>query len=175
MHHIVLIGYRATGKTSVGKRLAEKLDLPFYDSDQWIVKRIGQTIKDWVKEKGWDSFRAEEKRTLTEIFSKGSGVVSLGGGALLSPENRAMVRDKGRIIWLKAEVQTILKRMQSDPENENNRPALSDLDWEKETRGLLIQRTPLYEQNADLILDTDGKNIEDVANEICTFIQQREG
>jgi shikimate kinase len=172
MPHIILIGYRATGKTSVGKRLAEKLALPFYDSDQGIVSRIGKTIKEWVEEKGWDSFRQEEKGVLKTIFSQTPGVVSLGGGAVMDLENRAMVRKNGRVIWLRAEAQTILERMQSDPESHNNRPALSNRTWEKETRDLLIQRTPIYEQAADFIVDTEGKTIEEVANEICSIIQK---
>ena len=170
--HIILIGYRGTGKTSVGRKLAEKLKLPFYDTDQMIIDRIGKTIKEWVEEKGWESFRQEEKAVIRVISSLDCGVIALGGGAVMDPENREVLRQKGLIVWLTADVQTIIKRMKSDPDNKDNRPPLSEKDWENETQELLTQRSPVYQGLADFSIDTDGKNIEGVTEEICNQIQQ---
>ena len=168
--HIILIGYRGTGKTSVGRKLAEKHQLPFYDTDQMIMDRIGKTIKQWVEERGWESFRQEEKTVIKGISFLIPGVIALGGGAVMDPENREIVKQNGLTVWLTADVQTIIERMKSDPDNQENRPALSGLDWEMEVREILSQRLPVYEQSADLSIGTEGKTIEEVAEEIIKKI-----
>lgn len=150
--------------------MAEELELPFYDTDQMIVDRIGKTINAWVEEKGWASFREEEKTVIQELSSLTPGVVSLGGGAVMDPENRATIQRIGRIIWLMADQQTILERMKSDPHNQDNRPALSDKDWETEIKDLLIQRSPIYRESSDFSIDTERKTIEAIAEEISNLI-----
>lgn len=172
--HIILIGYRCTGKTSVGRTVAEKLDLPFYDTDQMIAGRIGKTIKTWVAEKGWTSFRQEEKEVIKGIIPLKPGLISLGGGAVMDPEIREILKSMGRIVWLTAGVNTILDRMKSDPKNIDNRPPLSDKDWETEINELLVLRSPVYRQLADLSIETDGKKIDEIVKEISYFIQQTE-
>jgi shikimate kinase len=172
--HIILIGYRCTGKTSVGRTVAEKLKLPFYDTDQIIAGRLGKTIKDWVEERGWASFRQEEKEVIKGIIPLKPGLISLGGGAVMDPEIREILKSRGLIVWLTAEVNTILNRMKSDPKNIDNRPPLSDKDWETEIKELLFLRSPVYQQLADLSIETDGKKIEEIVKEISHFIQQNE-
>ncbi len=130
--NIILIGYRCTGKTSVGKRMAEKLGIPFYDTDALVIKRIGKTIQEWVEEKGWESFRQEEKEVIKEISSLAPAVIALGGGAVLEPENREILNQMGLVLWLTADVQTIIERMNADPNNMVMRPHLSEKDWESE-------------------------------------------
>ncbi len=148
--NIILIGYRCSGKTSVGKQLAEKMKVPFYDTDALIVKRIGKTIKEWVEEKGWESFRQEEKAVIQEISSLDLAVIALGGGAVLDPENRELIKRNGMIFWLTADVQTIIERMNADPNNKDMRPHLSEKDWESEIQATLAERFPIYEQNGRL-------------------------
>jgi shikimate kinase len=168
MKNIILIGYRCTGKTSVGRKLAEKLKLPFYDTDTMITDRIGTTIKAWVEEKGWPSFRREEKTIIKGIAFLKPGVISLGGGAVMDPENREIIRSMGLIVWLTADVSTILTRMKSDPMNKDNRPPLSEKDWENET---LSQRSPIYRQSSDYSIDTEGKTVEEVTEEVLNQIR----
>ncbi|MBI4767261.1 MAG: shikimate kinase [Deltaproteobacteria bacterium] len=170
MKHIILIGYRCTGKTSVGRKVAEKLGLPFYDTDQVIVSRIGKTIKAWVEEKGWASFRQEEKAVINKIASLEPGVISLGGGAVMDPEIREMLRSMGLIVWLTADIETILTRMKSDPNNTDSRPPLSDKDWETEINDLLTQRSPVYRQLANFSIETEGKTVEAVVEELVSLI-----
>jgi shikimate kinase len=172
--NIILIGYRCTGKTSVGKKLAEKTGLPFYDTDALIIKRIGKTIQEWVGEKGWESFRQEEKEVIKEISSQARAVIALGGGAVLEPENREILTQMGLVLWLTADVPTIIERMNADPKNRDMRPHLSEKDWESEIRTTLSERFPLYEQMADFIVDTREKAIEEVTEEICDLIQIQE-
>ena len=170
--HIILIGYRGTGKTSVGRKLAEKLKAPFYDTDQMIVDHIGKTIKQWVEEKGWESFRQEEKAVIRAISSLDFGIIALGGGAVMDPENRDVLRQKGLIVWLTADIQTIMERMKADPRNQYNRPALSEKDWETEIQEVLTQRIPVYRRLADFSIDTDGKTMEEVAEELVALIRK---
>jgi shikimate kinase len=173
MKSIILIGYRCTGKTSVGKRLAEKLELPFYDTDPMITDRFGKSIKAWVEEKGWDSFRQEEKAVIKEIACRLPGVISLGGGAVMDPENRELLRPMGLIVWMTADVGTILTRMKSDPHSIDNRPHLSDKDWENETREILTQRSPIYRQSSDFSIDTEGKTVEVIAEELVALVKRQ--
>ncbi len=168
--HIILIGYRCTGKSSVGKRLAEKLSLPFYDTDDLIMDRLGVTIKEIVDQKGWPFFRAEEKAVIQDMATLNQGVVALGGGAILDPGNREILKEKSPIVWLTADVQTIIRRMQSDLHNGDNRPPLSGKDREEEIREMIAQRYALYERMAHFRIDTEGKSIEEVAEEIIEKI-----
>lgn len=170
MNHIFLIGYRCTGKTSVGEKLAKKLNLPFYDTDQMIIDRIGKTIRQWVEEKGWESFRQEEKTVIKGLSSLKPGVIALGGGAVMDPDNREVLKQKCMIIWLTADFHTIMERMKADPQNQENRPALSAKDWETEIQEVLTQRSPVYRRLADFSIDTEGKTVEAIAEEIFNLI-----
>ncbi len=170
MKPVVLIGYRASGKTSLGRGLARKWGLPFYDSDQRITQRLGKTIEEWVKEKGWYSFRQEEKAVVQELLSLESAVIALGGGAVMDPETRTWVREKGVVVWLRAEVNTLMERMGSDPDTAANRPSLTGLDPLTETLRILEERTPVYRQTAHLILDTEGKSIPELIEELAERI-----
>jgi shikimate kinase len=172
---IILIGYRCTGKSSVGRQLAKKLDLAFYDTDQMITAHIGKSIRELVAEKGWEAFREEEKNIIGKIAFLGSAVIALGGGAILDPENRATIQDKGMVIWLTAGLETILKRMSSDSLNSDNRPSLTEKGRQDEIRETLEQRIPLYRQAAYIEVDTEGKTIEDVATEILSKMERGKG
>ncbi|HMK65559.1 MAG TPA: shikimate kinase [Thermodesulfobacteriota bacterium] len=165
---IILIGYRCTGKSSVGRQLAEKLDLTFYDTDQMITAHIGKSIRELVAEKGWAAFRREEKNIIDKIAFWGPAVIALGGGAILDPENRATIRASGTVIWLSAGLETILKRMSSDSLNADNRPSLTDKSWHEEVRETLEQRISIYRDLALMQVDTEGKSIEEISSEIVS-------
>jgi shikimate kinase len=167
---IRLIGYRCTGKSAVGRRLAERLSWPFYDTDRMIVERIGCTIKTWVEEKGWPAFRLEEKKVIQTIPANRPAVVALGGGAILDPENRERLREKSLVIWLTADLDTILERMGTDPQNQDNRPSLSEKGGREEIEEILMERIPLYQQTAEVTVNTQGKSIEAVVLEILPMV-----
>jgi shikimate kinase len=170
MKHIFLIGYRCSGKTSIGRNLAEERKLPFYDTDAMIIDRIGKTIREWVVEKGWESFRQIEKAVIRGTSSLTPGVIALGGGAVMDPENREQIKKNGLTVWLTADVQTIMKRMSADPLNKDMRPSLSKGNLEAEVRTTLSERLPCYGQTADFIVDTEGKGLEEVTGEIFNLI-----
>ena len=115
--NMVLMGYRGTGKTSVGRLLAAKLAKPFLDSDELIEAYSGKTVQEMVEEGGWGLFRREEKRVVTELSAKDGCVVALGGGAVLDEENIRNLKAKGFFIWLTAGAETILKTPDRRREN----------------------------------------------------------
>jgi shikimate kinase len=164
--NIVLIGYRCSGKTSVGKRLAAMLGLSFYDADVLIQEQNGQTIREIVASGGWTLFRSLEKKVIAELSLRNQCVIALGGGAILDPDNIKALKINGRFIWLVANIQTIVTRMTGDEATAIQRPPLLGRDSLQEINLLLEQREPFYRAAADMIIDTQGMTIDDVAERI---------
>lgn len=165
---IILIGYRCTGKTSVGKKIAERLGTPFFDTDEIIQNHTGKTIREIVDENGWDAFRAEERATIRKLSSLTDGVIAAGGGAVTDAENRKALKQDGFCVWLTADVSTIVARMKNDRTTTAQRPPLSDDGLERETAKILEARESFYQEMADCIVDTTGNGINAVVDEICS-------
>ena len=151
---IFLIGYRCTGKTTTGKRLAEMLGRSFVDTDRLLETTAGTTITRMVDSRGWEYFRKEETRTLTSLDLSRALVVATGGGIILSEENRGFIRKNGPAIWLKADVDTIMTRLASDSGTADSRPALTNTGIAEETSRMLDIRTPLYSGLATFSINT---------------------
>lgn len=166
---LVLIGYRCTGKTSVGKRVAERLGLPFYDTDELVQQGVGKSIRELVAASGWGEFRRLEREVIQGL-PQGEGVVAAGGGAVLDPRNRVALKEKGVCIWLVADVGTIVARMKRDEKSGEQRPALTGANLEAETTDLLAARRPFYASLADFTLDTTEKSIDAIAEEVCQIM-----
>lgn len=172
--NIALIGFRATGKSTVGQILALKLSRSFVDMDRRLVHDAGRDIAVWVKENGWDSFRKAESDLLERIRRQEGLVVATGGGIVLEAHNRKTLRKDFFTVWLKATHQTICARLNADPESPLTRPALSCLPPDEEIAKILSERDPLYSEVADVVIDTDAKPPEAVAEEIAAFSEQLE-
>ena len=112
--NMVLIGYRCTGKTSVGKRVSERLHIPFYDTDELIKEHTGNTIREIIDKGGWDLFRKEEKAVIRGLSSVVDTVIAAGGGAVMDAENRTALKRNGLFLWLTADVHTMVERMKDD-------------------------------------------------------------
>lgn len=164
--NIYLIGYRCTGKTSVGKALANHLGWTFIDADIALVERYGITISEIVSTEGWDSFRNKESTVLKHLSALNDHVVATGGGVILRKENVALLKKSGVVIWLKASKETIKKRMLADEATKAQRPSLTEFDLDKEISETLTMRDPLYTDAMDFSVDTDALSI----SELCTFI-----
>jgi shikimate kinase len=167
---IVLIGYRGTGKTSVGKRIAERLDMPFYDTDELIQSKAGKTIREMVDQEGWDAFRQRERAIIKQLPASEDAIIAAGGGAIMDAANRKALKQKGRCVWLTADVTTITKRMRNDRTSDAQRPPLSGDDSEQETIAILEARRPIYQEMADCTIDTSGKGIDVIADEILSAL-----
>ena len=168
MENIILTGFMGTGKSSVGKVLAERLGYRFIDIDELIVAESDLTIIEIFASHGEQHFRALETEMLKRIESERGLVVSTGGGAVINPENRRRMRSAGRVVNLSASAETIKKRLMGDAE----RPLLqSDKSLEK-IIALIAEREPFY-ADADIRIDTTSKNIEDIVSEILAWVKRK--
>ena len=171
--NIVLIGYRCTGKTSVGRRISERLHIHFYDTDELIKEHTGKTIKEIVNDGGWEAFRTEEKAVIIGLPSSEDAVISVGGGAVMDTENREALKRSGLFLWLTADVGTIVERMRDDRTGDEKRPPLSSSGLEREISEILKQRIPIYRQLADFTIDTSEKEIEAIVDEVSELLGRR--
>ena len=170
--HIYLMGFRGTGKTSVGRILSRSLDVPLVDLDDEVEKAAGQTIRDIFAEGGESSFRDLESHCLHQVSLRPPSVVALGGGAVLRAENRRQIAQTGVCIWLTADPESLLERIQSDHSTAQRRPALTSLPALAEIRKLLADREPIYKQSADHRMETAGKTVQAVADEIADLLEK---
>ena len=148
---VLLIGMMGAGKTTVGRLLADGLGWPYWDSDAQVEAHTGHTVPEIFEMSGEAAFRAEESRALAEAASgEGPAVLSVAGGAVLDPGNRQRIREAGLVVWLRAPVAALARRVGSG----EGRPLLAD-DPQATLARLLLEREPLYEELADLTLDVD--------------------
>ena len=140
--NIYLIGPRASGKTTLGKQLAERLQRPFTDLDAAFCQKHGETIADMVSRDGWDAFRLAEAAILAETARKPGQVVATGGGVVLMPENRQHL-SRGLVFYLQADPARLAERLMADL-NEEQRPKLTELGLREEITTTLAEREPLY-------------------------------
>ncbi len=164
--NIFLIGYRCTGKTTVGRRLAVLTGRRFVDTDDCFTDRHGVTITEFVADYGWEAFRKQESVVLDTVSREDGNVVSTGGGIVLKPENVSLMKDRGLVVWLMASKETILDRMSADPASADFRPGLTDYPLQEEIARTLAERTPLYENAMDLSVDTEGMAVEDICRRV---------
>ena len=167
--NIFLIGYRCTGKTTIGKSIAAAIDWSFVDADTMLVGECGKPIKEIVDTEGWEAFRRMERSTLKQICTEDRQVVATGGGVVLDKANIKAMKTSGMVIWLGATAETIQKRMLQDKNTGNFRPALTDKGRMEEIEDMLLKRNPYYESACDFSIHTDDVPV----NEISAIIIQR--
>lgn len=171
--NIYLIGYRCTGKTTIGTMLSDALNYPVIDADVKLVEDNGMTVAEIVEKEGWGGFRQKEKNVLKEISKLNRFIIATGGGVILDPENVAMMKKSGVTIWLKATPGTIYNRMIKDQMTDEQRPALTDKKIEQEIIDTLEERLPLYEGAMDFSVDTDNLTLKDVTHFILEGLKGR--
>ncbi len=160
--NIYLVGYRCTGKTSVGKRLAERMGRLFKDADLELVENCGKSIAEIVDAEGWEGFRKREVETTRSLAGLSEVVIATGGGVVLNPENIECMRKSGVIVWMTADPHTIIERMSRDVTTGEFRPSLTGGTVQKEVEETLAERLPLYEAAMDFMVPTDGKDLEEI-------------
>jgi shikimate kinase len=173
--NIILIGYRGSGKSTVGSKLASRLKRRFVDTDDFIEERQGVPISDIVKSQGWDHFRKIEKATIEEISKGNNLVIAPGGGAVLDADNVKALTQNGFIIWLKADQQTLLKRIQKDGVSSTRRPTLTGKGTLEEIEEIISQREPFYERASEIQIDTSILAADAVVKSILTILKKKEG
>lgn len=161
--NLVLIGYRGTGKSEVGRRLARQLGMGLIGMDADIVRRAGMSIPDLVEKFGWPKFRDLETAEARKLAERDNLVIDTGGGIIERPENIEVLQANARIFWLKAEVETIVARIQAGTE----RPALTPgKTFTEEVAEVLERRTPKYRSAAHHEIATDARTPDQIAAEI---------
>ena len=172
--NIILIGYRGSGKSAVGNRLAARLRMKFVDTDDLIESKEGN-ISDIVKSKGWDYFRRLEKSVIEEILKGERLIIAPGGGAVLDTDNVNALKRNGFIIWLKADSQTLLKRIQEDHGSSTRRPTLTGKGTLEEIEETISEREPFYEKASGIQIDTSALDVEAVVKDILTVLKGKMG
>ena len=161
--NVVLIGYRGTGKSTVGKIVAARLGRNVLSTDAEIVKSAGQSIPEIVENHGWEYFRDLEAKVCQELAGRTGLVIDTGGGAILRSRNVEVLKETGRLFWLTAAVSTIAERIGQD----SQRPSLTGTkSFVDEIHDVLRERTPKYHAAADYVVGTDGRSAIQVADEI---------
>ena len=170
--NVYLIGYRATGKTSVGKSLASILNWPLVDTDFELAAQVGMTISEFVHKKGWEAFRDMERSIMKQVCMADGQVVATGGGVVLDTQNVSMMQTGGPLIWLKASPETIRKRLLHDHQSEQTRPALTSKGLVDEIGTMLKSRNPFYHRATDLCVETDRLSIPEICNHIVAQLSE---
>jgi shikimate kinase len=165
---IVLIGMMGAGKSSIGRRLAKKLDLPFVDADREIELAADMTITEIFEQHGESYFRAGEARVLARLLEQGPQVLATGGGAYMNPGTRALIRAKGISVWLKAEPDVLMRRIK----RRSDRPLLQTADPEATLNRLIAERYPVYAE-ADVTLQSRDVPHEVIVDEIIAAVTEQ--
>ncbi len=171
--HVVLIGYRGSGKTVVGRLLAGELRRPHVDTDLLIEDREGRSVAAIFEQDGEPYFRGIESEVIAGLAPDTPAVISVGGGAVASEHNRKRLRGLGIVVWLQAAPEDLHRRIAADRESAASRPPLSRTDALTEVRILLAQRRTWYERLADVEIDTTGRSPAEVAQMILRCLDRR--
>lgn len=168
--NIILIGFMGSGKTTTGLKLSYKIHMPVEDTDKLIESKQGKSISDIFAQDGEEAFRQMETELLREIAGRNYGrIISVGGGMPVREENRALLKQCGKVFYLRAKAETIYDRIKED----TTRPLLQCADPLAKIRELLAERAEAYENCADVILDVDGLPVFKVVEEIMKQIPQK--
>jgi shikimate kinase len=165
-----LIGYRGTGKSTVGQMLADRLGRPFRDADIEIEARARRSISSIFAECGELAFRDWEERTLVDLAATfPDAILATGGGAILRPSNRALLARFGLVVWLRAEPAELARRIEADRASAASRPSLTAAGTIAEIAQVYHARQALYEAAADAAVDTQGKTPGEVAEQVLAL------
>ena len=171
---LVLVGMMGAGKTTVGRRLAPLLGLPFYDADQEIERAAGMTVGDLFAQHGEASFRQGEAKVIARLLDGPSIVLATGGGAVLDPTTRALIKARALSVWIRADLDTVLKRA---TRRSVGRPLLQNDDPRATLTRLIEMRTPLYSE-ADIAIDSrpgpHSKTVEAIVEAIRAHLAKQE-
>jgi shikimate kinase len=165
---LVLVGMMGAGKSAIGRKLAQRLYLPFVDADAEIERAAGMNISDIFAKHGEPYFRAGEARVIARLLEGGPQVLATGGGAFMHPQSREAIRAKGISVWLKAEYDVLMKRIK----RRSDRPLLKTEDPGETLRRLMQERDPVYAE-ADVIVHSRDVPHEIIIAEIISAVAQR--
>ncbi len=164
---ISLVGLPGSGKSTVGRQLARRLQLPFVDSDHVIEERLGCSIREYFEREGEDRFRDVEQEVIDDLTLKHQGVLSTGGGSVLRSLNREHLHSRGKVVYLKSTPDELFRRLRHDM----NRPLLQVSDPLGRLRDLFVARDPLYRETAHFLLETGRPSVATLVNMIVMQLE----
>ena len=164
---LALIGLPGSGKSTVGRQLSRRLGLPFFDSDHVIEQQLGCSIREFFAREGEDRFRDVEESVLDQLSSKQEGVLSTGGGAVLRPANRRLLRERCRVVYLNSSPDELFRRLRHDV----NRPLLQVADPLNRLRDLHRLRDPLYRESAHFVIETGKPSVSNLVDMIALQLE----
>lgn len=164
---LALIGLPGSGKSTVGRQLSRRLGLPFFDSDHVIEQHLGCSIREFFEREGEDRFRDVEESVLDQLSSKQEGVLSTGGGAVLRPANRRLLRERCRVVYLNSSPDELFRRLRHDV----NRPLLQVADPLNRLRDLHRLRDPLYRESAHFVIETGKPSVSNLVDMIALQLE----
>ena len=164
---IFLVGLPGSGKSTVGRHLARRLSLPFFDSDHVIEQRLGCSIREFFEREGEDRFRDIEEAVLDELTQGPPCVVSTGGGAVLRPANRQHLHERGQVVYLRSTPEEVFRRLRHD----RNRPLLQVADPLQRLRDLYAVRDPLYRETAHFVIETGRPSVSTLVNMVVMQLE----
>lgn len=169
--NIILLGYRGTGKSVIGKILAQKLKRPLFRLDDRIVQSAAMPIPQIVSQEGWPRFREMESRVVEQVCGEAKdAVIDCGGGVVLDDQNILHLKKNGKTVLLKADFSTVMKRIKNDA----NRPPLKPgMSFEEEQKAILAEREPKYLAAADMICDTTHLKPKEIAAAIIEHFKRK--
>lgn len=162
-----LIGLPGSGKSTVGRHLARRIALPFFDSDHVIEQRLGCSIREFFESEGEDRFRDIEAKILDELTAGPACVVSTGGGSVLRKENRVCLHERGSVVYLRSTPEEVFRRLRFD----RNRPLLQVADPLQRLKDLYVVRDPLYRETAHFVIETGRPSVAMLVNMIVMQLE----
>jgi shikimate kinase len=169
---LALVGYRGTGKSTVGRLLAGRLGLAFLDADAALEARHGRSVREVFDALGEPVFRDWEEQTLAALTAEPGRVVATGGGVVLREPNRKRLRDFGLVVWLTAPAPVLADRLAADPDAVGTRPALTPAGTLVEINEVLAAREPLYRSVADVEVSTEGRTPAEVSDAVLAWLSR---
>lgn len=161
--NIVLIGYRCSGKTGVGRFLAKDLGMGFLDTDVLIEEEAGCSIEAIIAATGWDYFRKAERKVIENVSKRDNQVIATGGGVVVNQENVENLKRDGWLVWLDGKPEVLKERMDREQQSGNVRPSLTGTDPLAEIEEVMNTRRPVYQEAGDFMVDTTSLSIAEVA------------
>lgn len=168
--NIFLVGMMGAGKTTLGRALAQRMNLEFVDTDRVLVERTGVPVATIFEFEGEEGFRRRECAVLVEVAARDGQVVATGGGAVLSEANRRLMRSRGTVVYLRARLESLWARTRHD----TNRPLLATADPRATLAELLQKRDPLYREAAHVVVDTGSQSASALAGKVLAALRAHE-
>jgi shikimate kinase len=169
--NLYLVGYRCTGKSSVGRIVSDALGWVFVDMDDELQAEEGRDVQQIVQDQGWEHFRKSETNLVQRLSRGSKQVIATGGGVVTKPGNVTLMHSSGKVVWLHASPKTIAQRMAADNNTGGQRPPLRGKDSVEEIEDILAERLPLYQQAMHFRVDTDGLSPEEVAELVLAWLE----